>query len=107
MTTTATIPTLDDEPGDDTVELTRTPEAPTRLAGAGFERALRLTCARIAPLWPLESFVAVNPYLGLADLRFGEAAELLASTAGARTTMPAAFYPVSYTHLTLPTILRV
>ena len=92
MTTTPTIPIADDEPGDDTVELTRTPEGPTRLDGVDFERAMRATCARIAPLWPLESFVAVNPYLGLADLRFGEAAELLASTAGARSTMQAAFY---------------
>ena len=92
MTTTPTIPIADDEPGDDTVELTRTPEGATRLDGADFERAMRATCARIAPLWPLESFVAVNPYLGLADLRFGEAAELLASTAGARSTMQAAFY---------------
>jgi len=92
MTTTPTIPIADDEPGDDTVELTRTPEGATRLDGADFERAMRATCARIAPLWPLESFVAVNPYLGLADLRFGEAAELLASTAGARSTMSAAFY---------------
>jgi len=92
MTPTPTTPALDDEPGDDTVELTRIPAVPTEMAPADIERALRAACGRIAPLWPLESFVAVNPYLGLADLRFGEAAELLASTAGAHSTMPAAFY---------------
>ena len=56
------------------------------------EGSLRAACARIAPVWPLENFVAVNPYLGLADHRFGEAAERLASTVGARSTMPAEFY---------------
>jgi len=92
VTTTPITPALDDEPGDTTVELTRIPDTPTRLTGADIEGALRAACARIAPLWPLESFVAVNPYLGLADLRFGEAAELLASTAGARSTMSAGYY---------------
>ncbi len=46
----------------------------------------------IAPLWPLDRFVAVNPYFGLGDLKFDEAAEQLASVAGARTVMPAGFY---------------
>jgi len=91
MTTTPTPPALD-ETGDDTVELTRIPPAPAELAPADIERALRSACGRIAPVWPLDNFVAVNPYLGLADLGFEEAAELLASTAGARSTMPAAFY---------------
>jgi len=56
------------------------------------EVAIRNACRRIAPLWPLENFVAVNPYLGLTGQPFGEVAELLASTAGARATLPAAFY---------------
>ncbi len=92
MTTTPINSTLEDEPGDETVALTSTPAGPTPLGGADIEQALRAACARIAPLWPLESFVAVNPYLGLADLRFDEAARLLASTAGARSTMPTTFY---------------
>ena len=49
-------------------------------------------CERIAPLWPLDRFVAVNPYLGLTDHRFDEAAALLAATVGARATLPASFY---------------
>jgi uncharacterized protein YbcC (UPF0753/DUF2309 family) len=49
-------------------------------------------CKRIAPLWPLDRFVAVNPYLGLADRSFDEAAEVLARTAGSPMTLPPAFY---------------
>jgi len=56
------------------------------------EHAVGDACRRIAPLWPLESFVAVNPYLGLADHAFGKAAQRLAITAGAHTTMPASYY---------------
>ncbi|MEM8798871.1 MAG: DUF2309 domain-containing protein [Pseudomonadota bacterium] len=39
---------------------------------------------RIPPLWPLENFVAVNPYQGLADLAPVEAGNVLASAVGAR-----------------------
>ena len=56
------------------------------------EIAIGAACGRIAPVWPLESFVAVNPYLGLTDRRFDDAARLLADTAGARTTMPVDYY---------------
>jgi len=48
---------------------------------------------RIAPLWPLKHFVAVNPFWGLADHDFAEAAEIVARTAGARMTMPRSYYP--------------
>lgn len=54
--------------------------------------ALRRVCRKIAPVWPLERFVAVNPYLGLKDQSFDEAAHVLAQTAGARATLPASFY---------------
>lgn len=54
--------------------------------------AARRACDRIAPLWPLDAFVAVNPFLGLADHRFEHAAARLQQLAGTRLTMPAAFY---------------
>jgi uncharacterized protein YbcC (UPF0753/DUF2309 family) len=54
--------------------------------------ALRSATRIVAPLWSLENFVAVNPYLGMADRRLDQVAEHLARVAGARTTMPAAFY---------------
>lgn len=47
---------------------------------------------KIAPVWPLESFVAVNPYLGLADLKFETAAQVLSSVGGIEMTMPGSFY---------------
>jgi len=47
---------------------------------------------RVAPLWPLKHFVAVNPFLGLADHDFANAAEVVARTAGARMTMPRSYY---------------
>ena len=55
-------------------------------------RALELAAGKIAPLWPLEDFVAVNPYMGLAHLTVQEAAETIARAAGARITLPRAHY---------------
>ncbi len=52
------------------------------------ERATR----RIAPLWPLKHFVAVNPFLGLTDQTFVDAAQIMALVADARMTMPRQFY---------------
>jgi len=47
---------------------------------------------KIAPVWPLESFVAVNPYLGMIEDDFASVADRLRKVAGARMTMPTAFY---------------
>ncbi len=47
---------------------------------------------RIAPLWPLKHFVAVNPFLGLTGTSFVDAAHTMAQAAGARLTMPRSFY---------------
>lgn len=47
---------------------------------------------RVAPLWPLDSFVAVNPFLGLTDHSFAAAARRMARVAGARLCMPRGFY---------------
>ncbi|MGB9739651.1 YbcC family protein [Chloroflexus sp.] len=54
--------------------------------------AVRRAEQRIAPLWPLRNFVAVNPYLGLIDYSFEQAAHVLACRAGARMTLPRSFY---------------
>jgi len=43
---------------------------------------LRQAAGRIAPVWPLADFVAVNPFLGLAEQRFGEACATLAMVGG-------------------------
>ncbi len=44
--------------------------------------------ALIAPLWPLSNFVAVNPFLGLADRSLPEAAAIMGRAAGARMALP-------------------
>ena len=53
--------------------------------------------AGFAPVWPLEHFVAVNPFLGLADRSFVDAAQTMALVAGARMTMPRKFYAEALT----------
>jgi len=62
--------------------------------------ALRATIAsvvhRIAPLWPLDRFVAVNPFLGLADQPLLSAAVRLGRTTGARVFMPRAYYATRF-----------
>lgn len=54
--------------------------------------AARRAAGRVAPVWPLKTFVAVNPYLGHADLGFDVAAERLGRTAGTRLTQPRETY---------------
>jgi uncharacterized protein YbcC (UPF0753/DUF2309 family) len=52
------------------------------------ERAAR----RIPPLWPLDSHVAVNPYLGESALRLAEAGAVLSRSGGGPITMPRSWY---------------
>ncbi len=47
---------------------------------------------RIAPVWPLDSFVAVNPYWGFADQPFAEVAAQLQGTVGERVIMDRRWY---------------
>jgi len=53
---------------------------------------LRNAGKKVSPVWPLERFVAVNPYLGLTDQPFESAAQRLATTGGIQMTLPASFY---------------
>ncbi|MEQ8584953.1 MAG: DUF2309 domain-containing protein [Thalassobaculaceae bacterium] len=55
---------------------------------APVEQALR----RVAPLWPLDRFVAVNPFLGLDDHRFGDAVGRIGQVSGARMLMERSFF---------------
>ena len=54
--------------------------------------SLSIAASKIAPLWPLDNWVAVNPYFGLADTPFDQSAHLLAALSGAKTTMQAQYY---------------
>lgn len=49
-------------------------------------------CARIAPLWPLKRFVAVNPFLGFTDQPFAAACAAMRRIADADMLMPRAYY---------------
>lgn len=45
-------------------------------------------CACIAPTWPLDQFIAVNPYWGWVDKPMPQAAAALEALGGTRLTMP-------------------
>ncbi|MDE2465579.1 MAG: DUF2309 domain-containing protein [Alphaproteobacteria bacterium] len=49
-------------------------------------------CQRIAPLWPLDSFVAVNPFIGMTDMSFEAACAHLNRVSRRRMLMPRSFY---------------
>ncbi|MBS1830235.1 MAG: DUF2309 domain-containing protein [Acidobacteria bacterium] len=57
-----------------------------------WEAAIEEACRRVPPLWPLQNFVAVNPFLGLSDRPFEEAARLLGRTAHRAPLMDGAYY---------------
>ena len=46
----------------------------------------------VPPLWPLDGYVAVNPFVGLADQRFLDAQQLLQSVRDCRLLMPADYF---------------
>lgn len=54
------------------------------------ERVLERACSGIAPAWPLDRAIAVNPAQGCADRRFENVAAEFAATAGARLLPPRA-----------------
>jgi uncharacterized protein len=50
--------------------------------------AVDAACARIAPTWPLDRFIAVNPYWGQLDRPIAQAAAQLAGLSGSTMLMP-------------------
>ena len=54
--------------------------------------AVDSACRLIAPTWPLDRFIAVNPYWGWVDRPVEEAAGQLKQLGGSRMHMPQAFY---------------
>lgn len=59
-------------------------------------RAVDTACARIAPAWPLDRLIAVNPWWGYVDRPIEEAAAELAALSGARLTMPRSWFRARY-----------
>jgi uncharacterized protein YbcC (UPF0753/DUF2309 family) len=56
------------------------------------EAAIQAACRKIAPLWPLKHFVAVNPFLGFTGQTFESTCATLKRVASADMLMPRAFY---------------
>jgi uncharacterized protein YbcC (UPF0753/DUF2309 family) len=54
--------------------------------------SIAAACDRIAPTWPLDQFIAVNPYWGWRDTPAPEAAAVLAALAGTSLTMPRSWF---------------
>ena len=65
---------------------------PQPLLDVDFDAALDAACARIAPQWPLDSLIAVNPFWGQVDSPMTDIAARLGALQGARLLAPAAFY---------------
>ena len=53
-------------------------------------------CARIAPTWPLDQFIAVNPYWGWVDQPMPQAAAALEALGGTRLTMPRSWFAAQW-----------
>jgi hypothetical protein len=56
------------------------------------EAAIKRACNKIAPLWPLKHFVAVNPFLGFSNQSFHATCATMHRVARAEMLMPRAFY---------------
>ncbi|GGD68473.1 YbcC family protein [Lacimicrobium alkaliphilum] len=53
-------------------------------------------CQSVTPVWPLDQFIAVNPWWKLTHLSLAEVAAQLASRSGAQVLMPRHFYRQCY-----------
>jgi uncharacterized protein YbcC (UPF0753/DUF2309 family) len=65
------------------------PPAPYRTQ---LQPAIAGACKRIAPLWPLKHFVAVNPFLGFSDRTFHATCTTMRRVARIDMLMPRSFY---------------
>ena len=68
------------------------PLAPTVQQAHRLAEAIAQACDRIAPTWPLDRFIAVNPYWGWLRHPAPEAAAQLGVLAGTSLTMPRAWF---------------
>jgi len=58
----------------------------------GIDELLARACAKIAPTWPLDRFIAVNPFWEMTDRSLPSVATTLASLSGTRLLMPRAWF---------------
>ena len=71
------------------------PVTPT-LTFAQLQPCVDQACQRIAPTWPLDQFIAVNPYWGFVDQPIADAARKLGQLSGTPLVMPRPFYSEQY-----------
>lgn len=62
--------------------------APRRIDQARLRVAIDLASLSVAPLWPLDGAIAVNPLTGFEELPFDEAIRVASTRFGARTGLP-------------------
>ena len=60
------------------------------------EQYIAAACARVAPTWPLDQFIAVNPYWGWVGQPIEVAASTLGALAGTRLTMPRSWFQAEW-----------
>ena len=65
-------------------------------------RAMQASCQRIAPSWPLDRFIAVNPWWGFIDAPIQTASAQIGHLCGSPLTMPIDWYLAQYaaSHIT-------
>jgi len=68
------------------------PMATTAVDRAEMAALVDAACNKIAPLWPLKHFVAVNPFLGFSAHSFAETCATLRRVARTDMLMPRGFY---------------
>ena len=56
------------------------------------QASVNQACQRIAPTWPLDQFIAVNPYWGFVDQPIAQAAKQLGQLSATPLVMPRSFY---------------
>ncbi len=67
------------------------------LISADVEQAITSACDRIAPSWPLDRLIAVNPFWGFVDAPIEHAAAQLSALSGATLLMPRTWYREQFT----------
>ncbi len=75
-----------------TITATASAETTAAPAPSALDTAIATACQRIAPLWPLKHFVAVNPFLGFTGQSFAATSATLRRVAKVDMLMPRDFY---------------
>ncbi len=56
------------------------------------QEKIKAASSKVAPVWPLKNYVAVNPYQGFASLSFEKTSRIMQKVAGSSMTMPLSYY---------------